>query len=163
MLNYFYPKISVSINWMWSVLLLGANFFSIDEISLIITLNMLALNGFVLWQNALNTRRILGSLIFLETHCHWRSLTANSWRSNSTYYTNSVVIVRHFKYFLLLSSQTVLVWIWFIFSSIHIGKSHCSRYKNIVILSWVIIRSIYLTWIWRCNSLLVNIVIVVLL
>lgn len=156
-------KVSVRIHWMGSVLLLSANFFSIDEITLSGPLHMLTLNWFIWRQNASHTGWILRALVFLETHCHLRALTTYCRRSNTSNYANCMVIICHLKYFLLLSSQRILIGIIIIFLTVHVGKSHGSRHEYIVILTWIIIWSVNLTSIRWSNSLLVNIIIMMLL
>lgn len=148
---------------MRSVLLLGANFFPVNKIALVIG-DMLALDRFVLRQNASHTRWILRALTFLEAHGHRRCLAAHWWWSNASNHSYSVMVIGHFKDLLLLSGQTILIWVWFIFLlTVHVSESHGSRYEYVVVLTRVIIRPVNLARIRWCNSLLVNIVIVVLL
>lgn len=149
---------------MRSVLLLGANFFPVNKIALVIALDVLALNGFVLRQDTSHTGWILGPLIFLEAHGHGRRLTAHWWWSNASNNADGMVVVCHFEYFLLLSSQTVLIWIRLIFLlTVHVSESHGSRHEYVVVLTRVIIRPVNLAPIRRLNSLLVNVIIMVLL
>jgi len=151
----------VRIDWVRSVLLLCANFFPVDKISLIS-----ALNRFVLRKDTIHTGWILGSsLAFRKAHGHrWWCLSSDWWWSNSTNNTNSMMVICHFKYFLLLGSQTILIWIWLIFLlTVHVCESHSSRHEYvIIILTRAVIRPINLSVIRWCN-LLMNVVIMVML
>jgi len=72
-----------------------------------------------------------------------------------------MVVVSHFKYFLLLCSQTILIGIRFIFLlAVHVCKSHRSGHEYVVIILTLIIS--HLSIIRRCD-LLMNIVIMMLL
>ena len=56
----------------------------------------------VLWQNSIVLSLVILIVVFVETHCHWRSHVL--WSSHTAHASDIVLVVVHLKYLLLLSS-----------------------------------------------------------
>ena len=114
---------------MRSVLLWGVNFFSVYEII------SMSLRHHILGKDSVLTWYLLLLSILVEAHGHWRCHVL--WTTHSSHTLNIVLIIVHFEYFLLLSSQVL----WYLCTSsvgrlttsVHDCKAHGSWYENIIL------------------------------
>ena len=120
---------SVCVYWMRSVLLGGVNFFSVYEII------SMSLRHDILRKDSVLTWYLLLLSILVETHCHWWCHVL--WTTHSSHTLNIVLIIVHFEYFLLLSSQ--VLWhlcastAGWLTTSVHHCEPHGSWYENIIL------------------------------
>ena len=125
---------SVCIYRVRSILLLSINFLPINKIILMI------LRHHILWQNSTialissNGGLISDHVVFVECHGHWWSLIALNYHASHS--SNIMLIIVHFKDFLLLSCQVLwhaICGAILILLTIHCSKTHWARDKYVVL------------------------------
>ena len=139
---------SVGIHWMRSVLLRSVDFFSVYKII------SMGLRHHILGKDSVLTWYLLLLSIFVKAHSHWRCHVL--WTTHASHTLNIMLIVVHFKYFLLLSSQVLgnlLVGTIgsILTTSIHYGKSHGSWNENIIL---AILATTWCFYLWLVHEII---------